>query len=136
MIAALVLLVLTAVGGPLLVLWLMRPEAIIRRGRNALVGIRIPSTMASDEAWAEAHRAAWPATRASSLLALALFVVLTGAGLLLHSRGVLPGGDPALAMALSGMVSMIVWAVGMIGASRIAGRAAHEVAARNGARPW
>lgn len=68
-----------------------------RLPRNGLVGIRTPSTLASDEAWHRAHRAAWLPTLLAGLvavlagLAAALVssenavaaVTLTGAGLLL-----------------------------------------------------
>lgn len=130
---ALILLVLVTVGGPLVVMWLMRPDAIVRRGRNALVGIRIPSTMASDEAWEEGHRAAWPATRTSSVAAVVLFLVLLGAGL---AAGGSLGWDAAGVVVAAALVSMVVWTVGVLVGARKASLAAHQVAARAGTRPW
>ncbi|GAB2986346.1 SdpI family protein [Frigoribacterium salinisoli] len=45
-------------GSGLLLVWMARATASGRLGRNAIAGIRIPSTLASDEAWLAAHRRA------------------------------------------------------------------------------
>ena len=60
----------------LLVLRLVRPEAMERRGRNAWIGIRTGTTMRSDAAWTAAHRAAWPLVRRGSAVALGGTVLL------------------------------------------------------------
>ncbi|THJ67454.1 SdpI family protein [Arthrobacter echini] len=46
------------VGAGLLMLWMANAAASGRLGRNPVAGIRLASTMASDEAWLVAHRAA------------------------------------------------------------------------------
>ena len=57
-----------------------------RLPRNGRVGIRTPTTLASDEAWHRAHRAAVLAGLAAALVSsenAVAAVTLTGAGLLL-----------------------------------------------------
>lgn len=39
-----------------------------RLPRNHFVGIRLPSTMRSDDAWLAAHRASWPFTVVAGIL--------------------------------------------------------------------
>lgn len=45
--------------------------------RNALAGIRIPSTMASDEAWTQGHRAAIVPTVVAAVASVIVSVVVT-----------------------------------------------------------
>lgn len=55
-----------------------------RRGsvpRNSVVGIRLPSTMQSDEAWVKAHRKTWTA---NALIAVIFFI---GGGFMLLQSG-------------------------------------------------
>ena len=56
-------------------LLLMRPAVIARRGRNAWVGMRTPALMASDDAWVEGHRIAWPWVVAGTVAALVLIAI-------------------------------------------------------------
>jgi hypothetical protein len=72
-----VVLFVVMVGSGILVIWMARATASGRLKRNDIAGIRIPSTMASDEAWLAAHiRARRPmiyggiASAASGVLAL------------------------------------------------------------------
>lgn len=58
-------------------MWQLEPSRMERKGPNAWIGMRSPATVASPQAWAAAHRAAWPAARAGCLLAL---VLLAAAG--------------------------------------------------------
>lgn len=57
-ILARIVLFLLMVGSGILMLWLARAAASGRLKRNQAAGIRLPSTLASDEAWLVAHRAA------------------------------------------------------------------------------
>lgn len=61
----------------ILLLLLARAGRRGRLRRNHLVGIRLSTTLRTDEAWREAHRAAAPALRAGGLSAL--FGVVIGA---------------------------------------------------------
>ncbi|TQF66103.1 SdpI family protein [Rhodococcus spelaei] len=51
------LIFLSLTGGGAVVIWVARAGARGRLRRNGFVGFRTPTTMASDEAWAAAHRA-------------------------------------------------------------------------------
>ncbi|MCP2031125.1 putative membrane protein [Okibacterium sp. HSC-33S16] len=53
-----VVMALILIAGGTVVLAVARATASARIGRNPIAGIRIPATMASDEAWLVAHRAA------------------------------------------------------------------------------
>lgn len=48
--------------------------------RNHFAGIRLPSTMRSDRAWAAAHRAGWAMTFVSSLFLIAMGVRIMAVG--------------------------------------------------------
>ena len=48
--------------------------------RNHFAGIRLPSTMRSDRAWAAAHRAGWAMTSISSLFLVALGIRIIAVG--------------------------------------------------------
>ncbi|WP_116951432.1 SdpI family protein [Jiangella endophytica] len=81
------------------IIWMARAGASGRLRRNYWAGIRTPATLAGDDAWLAAHRAARPATEAGGWAAivggLVVFVtpadpegllavpVLVGAGVLL-----------------------------------------------------
>lgn len=59
------------VGSGILMVWMARAAASGRLKRNQIAGIRIPSTLASDEAWRVAHVRA---KRASILAGVAAMV--------------------------------------------------------------
>ena len=63
--------ILAAVFGSLGVL-----GAVERLPRNSIAGIRVKSTMSSDEAWREAHRAAAPTLLADAAICLVIGVAL------------------------------------------------------------
>ncbi|MFO6451442.1 MULTISPECIES: SdpI family protein [unclassified Aeromicrobium] len=75
LIARLVLFVVMAGAGVLLI-WMARAAASGRLRRNALAGIRTPSTMASDEAWLAAHQRAERPTQAAGAASLLVAVVM------------------------------------------------------------
>lgn len=50
-----IVLLVVMVGSGILLVWMARAAASGRLKRNSMAGIRIPSTMASDEAWLAAH---------------------------------------------------------------------------------
>ena len=102
------------VGAGVLLVWLARAAASGRLKRNHLAGIRIPSTMASDEAWLAAHVRAKRPTKYAGYAAIAtgLFVLL-------------PVPDAGLAAAvIAGAV--VVVAFTLCGAW-VGSRAAHDV---------
>ena len=51
-------LAIVMVGAGVLQLWMATATASGRLGRNQIAGIRIPATLASDEAWLAGHRRA------------------------------------------------------------------------------
>ncbi|MDH6675820.1 putative membrane protein [Rhodococcus sp. LBL1] len=52
------------------IVWTARAAASGRLGRNPYVGVRTPSTMASDTTWIAAHRASRPLTEIGGWLAI------------------------------------------------------------------
>lgn len=70
MIARLVL-VLTMPGSGVLLIWMARAAASGRLGRNSFAGIRLATTMASDEAWLVAHQRAKRPTQWAGWCAIA-----------------------------------------------------------------
>ncbi|WP_460973626.1 SdpI family protein [Prescottella soli] len=52
------------------IVWTARAAASGRLGRNPYVGVRTPSTMASDATWIAAHRASRPLTEIGGWLAI------------------------------------------------------------------
>ena len=66
-----VLLVVVMGGTGALIVWMARAAASGRLRRNPFAGIRLPATMASDDAWLSAHRAAKRPTEAAGWIAIA-----------------------------------------------------------------
>lgn len=104
-------LVVVMVGTGWLLIWMARAAADGRLRRNQWAGIRIPSTMASDEAWLAGHRAAEAPTRWAGWVAivsglLALFPI------------------PLEAVALGVGVACLVLLALVLHGARLAGRAA------------
>lgn len=52
----------------------LQPKVIARRGPNALVGLRLPRIMSSDENWLKGHQIAWPWVLSSTLVSLAFYI--------------------------------------------------------------
>lgn len=75
LIARLVLFVVMA-GTGVLLLWMARAAASGRLRRNALAGIRTPSTMVSDEAWLAAHQRAERPTQAAGVVSILVALVM------------------------------------------------------------
>lgn len=65
-----IVLFVVMVGPGALLSWMARAAASGRLKRNQFVGIRLPSTMASDEAWLAAHVRAKRATSLAGFAAL------------------------------------------------------------------
>ncbi len=92
---------LLMIGSGALLAWIAVRTADGRIGRNYLAGMRIPSTMASDEAWLAGHQAARSATLAAAGAsaaagviclfrpsnALAMTSILVGCGLMVALVG-------------------------------------------------
>lgn len=71
-----IMLFVTMAGGGALLLWMARATASGKLGRNHLAGIRMPSTMATDEAWLAAHRRAERPTRWAGIVSIITGVVV------------------------------------------------------------
>jgi hypothetical protein len=72
-----IVLFVTMVGSGILSMWMARAAASGRLKRNQLAGIRIRSTLASDEGWLAAHkRAEGPNLLAGGLMAASGIVAL------------------------------------------------------------
>lgn len=93
-----IVLFVTMTGSGILLFWMAKATSSGRLGRNQVAGIRIPSTLASDEAWLAAHRRAERPT-----LWGALFVGAAGVG------AILPVPLPVV------VVSVLVGCVAMLG---------------------
>ncbi|WP_218219992.1 SdpI family protein [Nesterenkonia sp. Act20] len=78
---------------------------------NALVGIRIPSTMVDAETWARSHQAAWG------------WIVTAGAGPVFSGLALLVLGEGGGLWAIGGALWLLVF---IIGASVVASRAARS----------
>ncbi|ASR39544.1 hypothetical protein BAY61_22050 [Prauserella marina] len=113
-----IVLFVVMLGSGVLLVWLARAAASGRLRRNAFAGIRMPSTLASDEAWLAAHvRAKRPSMFAGySSIACALVILL-------------PVPIPVVAGAV------FVACVAMLGfvlyGARVGSRAANEVAKKS-----
>lgn len=68
LVARIVIFVVMAGSGSALI-WMARAAASGRLKRNSLAGIRVPSTMASDEAWLAAHKRAKRPTLITGVIA-------------------------------------------------------------------
>lgn len=66
-----------AIFGGLVIIWVAWRGRVGKLPRNHFVGIRLPSTLKSDAAWAAAHRVSWVYTALAgvSLAAWGLWVV-------------------------------------------------------------
>nr|WP_167405809.1 SdpI family protein [Sphaerisporangium cinnabarinum] len=102
-VADLVLLLVLA-GAGLLLVWCARATASGRIGRNQVAGIRTATTLASDDAWRTAHRAARPLSEAAGwvlvVAAPVLLLVDDAAGLVV----VLVATGLTLALTVGGLV--------------------------------
>ncbi|WP_313662762.1 SdpI family protein [Cellulosimicrobium cellulans] len=99
-----VVLLLVLAGAGLLLVWCARTTADGRVGRNQVAGIRTATTLASDEAWRTAHRAAQPLSEAGGWVLVAaapvLFLVDDDAGLVV----VLVAAGLTLTLTVGGLV--------------------------------
>ncbi|MGN7702269.1 SdpI family protein [Cellulosimicrobium sp. 22601] len=99
-----VVLLLVLAGAGVLLVWCARATASGRLGRNQLAGIRTATTLASDDAWRTAHRAARPLSEAAGWVLVAaapvLFLVGDEAGLVV----VLVATGLTLALTIGGLV--------------------------------
>jgi uncharacterized protein YjeT (DUF2065 family) len=98
-------LILIAAGA--LFLWLARLSRAGRLPRNGLVGIRIPSTLASDEAWQAGHLAAAPLTRAIGGVWLGAGVVLLFVAAESPAASILTGGSTAAVLVLVLLAALV-----------------------------
>jgi hypothetical protein len=112
----LVVMLLVGPFATALVAVVARLAAAGRIARNAFVGIRLPSTMASDAAWHAGHRAAV----APACWSLAVLLLADVAALLLRARGV---STDALTVAL--VVPLLLAIVWIVVASSRSASAAH-----------
>jgi len=109
-----IVLFVVMAGSGLLLVWMARATASGRLGRNMIAGIRIPSTMASDEAWLAAHRRAERPTVLAGVAGIASGVL----------AGILPLAAPVLvAIVLVGCVAMLGF---VLYGARVGSRAAVE----------
>lgn len=107
-------LLIAMVGAGILMIWMARAAASGRLKRNPIAGIRVSSTMVSDEAWLAAHVRAKRATMCAGFSAMASGLV-----------ALLPVPAPVLAaVVLAGCAAMIGF--GLYGAW-VGARAAVEV---------
>ncbi|WP_191089361.1 SdpI family protein [Microbacterium radiodurans] len=107
-----IVLLVVMVGSGILLIWMANATASGRLGRNGLAGIRIPSTMASDEAWLLAHRRA----KRPTLLAGYASIVVGLAAMLPVSPAVLG------AIVIGGSILMLVL---VLYGARVGARAAN-----------
>lgn len=115
-----ILLFAVLLGSGVLLLWMARAAASGRLTRNPFAGIRVPSTMVSDEAWLAAHVRAERPTMLAGLASIASGLV-----------ALLPVPTPVLAIGIVAG-SVVTLALVLYGA-RVGTRAAVE--ASNGNEP-
>jgi hypothetical protein len=89
----------TGFSGAILVV-LGRMAATERLPRNFLAGIRIPSTMRSDEAWRAGHLAAASSLTAAGFGPIAVAVIVAAKG---------PGSDAHTLLSRIGTVWLLAW---------------------------
>ncbi|MFZ0171822.1 MAG: SdpI family protein [Acidimicrobiales bacterium] len=95
-----------------IVITLARMAAASRLPRNGFVGIRLPSTMRSDEAWIAGHRAASTSMTISGIAPVAFAVTAAAAD---------PGRSKDTVLLIVGLVWVVGWvAVGPVQANRAA----------------
>ncbi|MFS0866767.1 SdpI family protein [Microbacterium sp. 179-B 1A2 NHS] len=112
-----IILSVAMVGSGILLIWLANAAASGRLKRNHLAGIRIPSTLASDEAWLAAHVRARRSTISAGVVSL-------GSGAL----ALLPLPMPVITV---GVLVVAVIALGLVlYGARIGGAAARAVSER------
>lgn len=98
-----IVLFVAMLGTGVLLIWMARAAASGRLKRNDLAGIRIPSTMASDEAWLAAHaRAERPTIYAGMVSAASGIFALLPLPLAAVAIGVLVSASIMLALVLYG----------------------------------
>lgn len=95
-----------------------RRAASGRLGRNRVAGIRLPSTMRSDEAWAAAHAASAPTMIVTGWITLGLAAVAGVLAVAGRSEGVVAG-------VVLGACAVLL--VGVLASSAIGVRAARAV---------
>ncbi|MEU3274418.1 SdpI family protein [Saccharomonospora sp. NPDC006951] len=117
LVARIVLFVVMLASGIVLV-WMARAAATGRLKRNSFAGIRIPSTMASDEAWLAAHIRAERPTMFAGFVSVAsgLFALV-------------PVPVPVLAIQV--LVACVVMLGFVIHGAKVGGRAAKDVSKRS-----
>lgn len=97
------LLVVVMVGGGAAVIGTTRAAASGRLRRNGWSGIRLPSTLASEEAWAAAHRAGrMPMELSGWALLLGAIAPAVSAAMVTITLGVLSAAAAALGLMLWG----------------------------------
>jgi len=110
-----VVLFVTLFGSGILIFWMAHAAASGRLKRNAIAGIRTPSTMASEEAWLAAHvRAKTPTLYAGAAAAAGGLVALAPIPMPVITVGVL--------------VAAVVMLVVVLYAARVGGAAARGAA--------
>lgn len=112
--AARVVLFVLMLGAGALLIWMARAAASGRLKRNHLAGIRIPSTMASDQAWEAAHVRAERPTRYAGFASIA-----TAAFALLPLSEPVLGGGVVLGCAV--MIAFVLYG------ALVGGRAAKKL---------
>jgi uncharacterized membrane protein len=113
-----IVLLVVMVGSGALLVWMARAAAAGRLKRNQFAGIRLPSTMASDEAWLAAHMRAKRSTSLAGFAAIASGLV-----------ALLPVPVPVLGTAgIVGCVAMLGY---VLHGARVGSRAATEAAHRS-----
>lgn len=109
---AVIILGVTLTAAGLLTSWLGFTCRDGKLPMNALVGIRIPSTMVDAETWTRSHQAAWR------------WVVTAGAGPAISGIALLVLGEDGVIWAMAGTVWLLVFT---ISAAVIASRAARAM---------
>lgn len=109
-----IVLLIVMVGSGAALCWMAQAAASGRLKRNQLAGIRIPSTMASDEAWLAAHVRAKQPNLWSGIVAIAAGVF-----------AVLPVPMPVVTVVIL-VVAILIMALLLYGA-RVGAKAANSV---------